>query len=62
MDFDEIWYGWSTQGPLQVLLLFGQIDPGADPGQGKTGHGVSFKKRLLQTWRPQQQTEWIAMI
>ena len=35
MDFDETWYGWSTQGPLQVLLFFGQIRPGADPGQGK---------------------------
>ena len=21
MDFDENWYGWSTQGPLQVLLI-----------------------------------------
>ena len=29
MDFDETWYGWSTQGPLQVLLFFGQIHPGA---------------------------------
>ena len=35
MDFDETWYGWSTQGPLQVLLFFGQIRPGADPGWGK---------------------------
>ena len=35
MDFDETWYGWSTQGPLQVLLFFGQIRPGADPGRGK---------------------------
>ena len=35
MDFDETWYGWSTQGPLQVLLFFGQIRPGADPEQGK---------------------------
>ena len=39
MDFDETWYGWSTQGPLQVLLFFGQIRPGADPGRGKIGHG-----------------------
>ena len=31
----ETWYGWSTQGPLQVLLFFGQICPGADPGRGK---------------------------
>ena len=35
MDFDETWFGWSTQGPLQVLLFFGQIRPGADPGRGK---------------------------
>ena len=35
MDFDETWYGWSTQGPLQVLLFFGQIRPGADPGRGQ---------------------------
>ena len=35
MDFDETWYGWSTQGPLQVLLFFGQIRSGADPGRGK---------------------------
>ena len=33
MNFDETWYGWSTQGPLQVLLFLGQIRPGADPGQ-----------------------------
>ena len=37
MDFDETWYGWSTQGALQVLLFFGQIRPGADPGRGKNG-------------------------
>ena len=35
MDFDETWYGWSTQGPLKELLFFGQICPGADPGRGK---------------------------
>ena len=35
MDFDETWYGWSTQGPLQVLLFFGQIRPGVDPGRGQ---------------------------
>ena len=39
MDFDETWYGWSTQGPLQVLLFFGQIRPGADPGRGKNRSG-----------------------
>ena len=39
MDFDETWYAWSTQGPLQVLLFFGQIRLGADPGRAKIGHG-----------------------
>ena len=64
MDFDETWYGWSTQGPLQVLLFFGQIRPGADPGRGKNrSRGVPFfRKLLLQTRRLQQQTECIAVI
>ena len=64
MDFDETWYGWSTQGPLQVLLFFGQIRPGADPGRGKNRSlGVPFfRKLLLQTGRLQQQTECIAVI
>ena len=64
MDFDESWYGWSTQGPLQVLLFFGQIRPGADPGRGKNrSRGVPFfRKLLLQTGRLQQQTECIAVI
>ena len=64
MDFDETWYGWSTQGPLQVLLFFGQIRPGADPGRGKNrSRGVPFfRKLLLQTGRLQQQTECIAVI
>ena len=34
MDFDETWYGWSTQGPLQVLLFFGQI-----PSRGRSRVG-----------------------
>ena len=64
MDFDETWYGWSTQGPLQVLLFFGQIPPEADPGQGKNmSRGVPFfRKLLLQTGRLRQQTECIAVI
>ena len=64
MDFDETWYGWSTQGPLQVLLFFGQIPPEADPGRGKNrSRGVPlFRKLLLQTGRLQQQTECIAVI
>ena len=64
MDFDETWYGWSTQGPLQVLLFFGPIRPGADPGRGKNrSRGVPFfRKLLLQTGRLQQQTECIVVI
>ena len=64
MDFDETWYGWSTQGPLQVLLFFGQIRPGADPGRGqnRSRGSPSLKKLLLQTGRLQQQTECIAVI
>ena len=64
MDFDETWYGWSTQGPLQVLLFIGQIRRGADPWRGKNrSRGVPFfKKLLLQTGRLQQQTECIAVI
>ena len=27
------------EDPLQVLLFFGQIRPGTDPGQAKKGHG-----------------------
>ena len=35
MDFDETWYVWSTHGPLQVLLFFGQIRPGVEPERGQ---------------------------
>ena len=64
MDFDETWYWWSTQGPLQVLLFFGQICPGADTGRGKNrSQGVPFFKELFrQIRRLQQQTECIAVI
>ena len=64
IDFDETWYGWSTQGPLQVLLFFGQIRPEADPGRGQNRpRGVPiFKELLLQTRRLQQQTECMAVI
>ena len=64
MDFDETWYGWSTQGPLQVLLFFGQIRPGADPGrrQNRSWGVPFFRKLLLQNGRLQQQTECIAVI
>ena len=58
MDFNETWYEGSTQGPLQVLLFFGQIHQGADPGRGQNrSRGVPFlKKLLLQTGRLQHQT------
>ena len=46
-----------------VLAIFAQ---GVDPERGKIGHqgggGPFFKKLLLQTWRLQQQTEFIAVI
>ena len=47
IDFDETWYGWSTQGPLQVLLYFGQIRPGAGPSGAKICVGPFFKELLL---------------
>ena len=64
MDFDETLYAWSIQGPLQVLLFFGQIRPGADPGsdQNRSREVPFFKELLLQTGRLQQQTEYIGMI
>ena len=63
MDFEEIWYGWSSQGPLQVLLFFRPDPPRADQGRAKLGHGVPFFKELLfQTGRLQQQTKCIAVI
>ena len=60
----ETWWGWSAHGPLQVLLFFGQIRPGADPGRGqnRSRGGPFFNKLLLQTGRLKQQSECIAMI
>ena len=63
MDFDETWHAWSTLGPVQVLLFFGQIRPGADPGWGRNMSGVPFSKELLlQTGRRQQQNECISIM
>ena len=45
MDFDEIWWEWYTHGPLQVLLFFGQIRPGADLGRGKNRSRGSLSSR-----------------
>ena len=36
MDVYETWQAWSAHGPLQVLLFFGQILQGADPGRGQS--------------------------
>ena len=47
MDFDETWYGWSTQDPLQVLMFFGQIHQGEDPGRGQIGLGGSPSSKNL---------------
>ena len=63
MDVYETCYGWSTHGPLQVLLFFGYIHPGADPGRGQIRSRVPFfNELLLQTGKLQQQTECTAMI
>ena len=59
MDFDETWYGWSTQRPLQVLLFFGQIRPGADPGQAKIGPGGSLLQRTSSSDRKATATYWM---
>ena len=45
MGFDETWYGWSTHGPLQVLLFFGQIPQGRIQGGAKIGHMGSPSSR-----------------
>ena len=52
MDFDETWYGWSTQGPFQVLLFCDKIRPGADPGRGQNR---SRGGPLLQRTSPSDQ-------
>ena len=39
MDFDETWYGWSTQGPLQVLYFSARSVKGRIQGGAKIGHG-----------------------
>ena len=64
MDIYETWEGWSAQGPLQVLLFFGQISPGADPGRGKNRSqgGPLLQRLFFQSGRIQQQTKCIAMI
>ena len=63
MDVYETWLGWSAHDPLQVLLFFGQIRPGADPGRGQNrSRGVPFFNELFQTGRLQRQTECVAMI
>ena len=52
MDFDETWYGWSTQGPLQVLLFFGQIRPRADPGRGHNrSWGPLLQRNSSSDWK-----------
>ena len=52
MDFDETWYTWSALGPVQVLLFFGQIHPGADPGWGKNRSGGPLLQRTSSSeWK-----------
>ena len=59
MDFDETWYGWSTQGPLQVLLFFGQIRPGRIQGGTKIGHGGPFLQQTSATDWKATATNWM---
>ena len=48
MDFDETWKGWSTHGPLHVLLFFGQIHLEADPGRGQNrSQGVPSSRNFF---------------
>ena len=37
LNFEEDWKWWSAFHPSQVLLLFGQICTGVDPGQSEVG-------------------------
>ena len=49
MDIYETWKGLSAHDPSQVLMFFGQIRPGADPGRAEIGHVVPFFNELLET-------------
>ena len=63
MDFDETWYGRSTHGPLQVLLFFGQIRPGADPGRGKNrSRGPLLQETSSSVLKATATTECIAAL
>ena len=52
MDVYETWYGWSAHGPLQVLLFFSQIPPGADPGRGqnRSRRGPLLQQTFSSDW------------
>ena len=45
MDFDETWYGWSTQGPLQVVVVF---RPDPSRGGSRAGQKIGHWGPLLQ--------------
>ena len=62
MDFDETWYGLSTQGPLQVLLFFDHIRLGADPGRGqhRSQESPTSKNFLFRLEGYSNKTECIA--
>ena len=53
MDFDETWYGWSTQwhGLLHVKRHFGQIHPGEDPGRGQNRSWGSPSSKYFSSGR-----------
>ena len=51
MDFDETWYGWSTQGPLQVLLFSARSNKGRGEGGTKIGNGGPLLQRTSSSDR-----------
>ena len=51
MDFDDTWYGWSTHGPLQVLLFLGQIRLGVDPRRNQNKSRGSLLQRTSSSDR-----------
>ena len=52
MDIYETWKGWSAYCPLQVLLFFGQIRPGADTGRGQNrSRGPLLQRTSSLDWK-----------
>ena len=49
MNFDETLEDWSTHCPLQMLLFFDQICPGANSGRAKLGNRGPFRQRTFSS-------------